>query len=91
MTTGRDWRINPMKKLTNSPPSPLLGQQSVSPHRADFLTIQDWAQRLKISTRSVHRMIDQGAIPRADLATGKTRRWHEATYQRWVSDNVGGN
>ena len=77
-----------MKKLTKSPPSPLLGQQSVSTNRADFLTIQDWAQRLKLSTRTVHRMIDQSIIPRADFAVGKTRRWAETTYQRWVNANV---
>jgi excisionase family DNA binding protein len=77
-----------MKKLTNPTPSPLLGQQGGSTSRAEFLTVQDWAQRLKVSTRTLFRMIDEGTVPRADFAFGKTRRWHESTYDRWVGEHV---
>jgi excisionase family DNA binding protein len=80
-----------MKKLTNPTPSPLLGQQSVSTNRADFLTVADWASRLKVSKRTIFRMIDEKVIPPYDISLGKTRRWHEDTYRRWIDANVEGN
>jgi excisionase family DNA binding protein len=68
------------KKLTNSPDLPLLGQMN---RRADFLTVEDWANRLKVSKRTIFRMIDEGKIPPYDFASGKIRRWREETYQAW--------
>jgi len=78
-----------MNKLTNSPTSPLLGNGSTQ--RADFLTLADWADRLKVSKRTIFRMIDEKIIPPYDISIGKTRRWHERTYLRWISENVGDN
>ncbi len=80
-----------MKQLTKSKDLPLLGQTTNPINRADFLTVADWASRLQVSKRTIFRMIDEGVIPGYDINVGKTRRWHEATYQRWVSDNVRGN
>lgn len=80
-----------MKRLTNPTKSPLLGQPDVTPNAADFLTVADWAQRLQVSKRTIFRMIDEKAIPPYDIAVGKTRRWHHSTYERWVSDRLGGN
>ena len=80
-----------MKKLTNSPNLPLLGQTNGSTKRTDFLTVEDWASRLQVSKRTIFRMIDEGIIPKYDISVGKTRRWHNSTYERWVSDRVRGN
>jgi excisionase family DNA binding protein len=80
-----------MKKLTNSPGLPLLGQTNGSTKRTDFLTVADWANRLQVSKRTIFRMLDEKIIPPYDIAFGKTRRWHEQTYQRWISDNARGN
>lgn len=57
----------------------------------EFLTVGDWASRLQVSKRTIFRMIDEGSIPPYDVAIGKVRRWHEATYQRWVDEQTGGN
>ena len=80
-----------MKQLTKSPNLPLLGQTNGSTKQPDFLTIADWASRLQVSKRTIHRMIDERVIPPYDIAVGKTRRWHNSTYERWVSDRLGGN
>ena len=80
-----------MKKLTKATDLPLLGQTNGSTRRTDFLTISDWAERLQVSKRTVFRMIDEKIIPGFDISVGKTRRWHNSTYERWVSDRVGGN
>jgi|GEM_PF-5954371 len=80
-----------MKKLTNLKDSPLLGPTTDSTRRADFLTVADWANRLKVSKRTIFRMIDEKVILPYDISRGKTRRWHEDTYRQWVDANVGGN
>jgi excisionase family DNA binding protein len=77
-----------MKKLTNSPQSPLLGQPN---KQTDFLTPGDWAIRLKVSKRTIFRMIDEGIIPPYDFAAGKIRRWREETYQTWRDNKTRGN
>ena len=61
-----------MKQLTNPQKSPLLGQTNGSTKRTDFLTIADWAERLQVSKRTIHRMTDEGIIPPYDIAIGKT-------------------
>lgn len=80
-----------MRSLTNSPKLPLLGQTNGSANRAEFLTLDDWANRLQLSKRTIHRMIDEKIIPPCDFSHGKIRRWHEQTYQRWLADNMRGN
>jgi excisionase family DNA binding protein len=80
-----------MKQLTKPNDLPLLGQTSGSTSGADFLTVADWANRIQVSKRTIFRMIDEGVIPGYDINVGKTRRWHNSTYDRWVSDRLGGN
>jgi excisionase family DNA binding protein len=91
MAADRDWRFNRMKQLTKTTKSPLLEQAVDSTKRAHFLSLDDWANRLGLSKRTIHRMIDEGIIPPSDLSFGKTRRWHERTYENWVSEKVRGN
>jgi excisionase family DNA binding protein len=80
-----------MKKLTKPQDIGLLDQSNGSRGSADFLTVSDWAIKLQVSKRTIFRMIDEKIIPKYDFAVGKTRRWHVSTYERWVSDQKGGN
>ena len=80
-----------MQQLTKPPAVGLLTKSDGSRPTADFLTVADWAIRLQVSKRTIFRMIDEGIIPPYDFAVGKTRRWHESTYERWVASQIGGN
>ena len=52
----------------------------------DFITVQDVANRLSLSTRTVYRMLDAGDIPHTNL--GRNRRIPTLLFDRWVADRI---
>lgn len=53
---------------------------------ADFLTVKQAAQRLALSPRTVHRMLDAGELP--SILLGRQRRIPATDFDAWVQARV---
>ena len=50
----------------------------------ELIDVKDLAKRLKLSDRSIRRMVDDGRIP-APLRLGSTVRWSTKTISDWIA------
>lgn len=66
-------------------------KRSATVEPAQFITVADWAARMKVSKRQIFRWMHERIIPPYDFAVGKTRRWHISTYETWLEQHTEGN
>jgi excisionase family DNA binding protein len=52
-----------------------------------MLTIEDIAEILKVSRRTVERMLSAREFPEADTRIRRMMRWRRDTLDRWISEN----
>lgn len=52
----------------------------------DFLTAQDVAQRLKMSVRTLYRLVKAGVLPKPVRFSRKLLRWRARDIDRFVRD-----
>lgn len=63
------------------------GERIAAPERApaDLLDVNEVADRLHVSVRTVHRLSDAGRMPRP-LKLNSLSRWRSAEIDQWVAD-----
>jgi excisionase family DNA binding protein len=49
-----------------------------------LLTVTDVATKLKVSRRTVFKMLSASELPKPDISTGRIRRWHPDTIDKWT-------
>lgn len=56
-----------------------------------YITAKELAQKLGITTQTVHNLINQGKIP-AGVKIGRSRRWNSEKIKQWLEglENLGG-
>ena len=50
-----------------------------------LLTVQDVADRLRCSPRTVHRLVDARRVP-PPLRIGSLVRWRQGAFEQWLRD-----
>ena len=62
--------------------SNIATQPSIQP----LLTADDLAQVLKVSTRSVRRLVDEGRCPKPVHVSRRAIRWEPKAVQEWIDN-----
>lgn len=51
---------------------------------APLMTIDDVAEHLQCSKRTVYRLVDNGSIPRP-VRLGSLMRWNRSAFEQWIA------
>jgi len=54
-------------------------------------TVDDFADTLKVSKRTIYRMLATGHLPKPSLYLGKMPRWTAAAVREWLDSNARDN
>jgi len=75
-----------MSHLTNATTGARAGGgEAATRERAAMMTVQDVAEALNCSTRTVYRLADAGRMPRP-VKLGALVRWPRAAVEEWIAD-----
>jgi excisionase family DNA binding protein len=61
------------------------GGGEAATERAAMMTVEDLAEALNCSTRTVYRLADSGRMPRP-VKLGALVRWPRQVVQQWIAD-----
>lgn len=63
-----------------------MSKQQTAPTLETMLEINDLADLLNVSRRTVERLRTAGKVPKPDMHVGKMPRWNRETIRRWVAE-----
>lgn len=58
-----------------------------APSDLEFLTIENVAELLKLSTRGVRNLCDRGTFPKP-IKLGRSTRWHADAVREWIAETI---
>ena len=73
-----------MVAFRNAPVERIDGREAGPGQRPAMLTVDDVAELLKCSSRSIYRLTDSGRVPRP-VKLGSLVRWPRESIENWIA------